>query len=376
MDPQIRGANAGQRCERLDAFSERGRADRGEALWAVTVDVELAAEVERPVFACPQWTYPLTADDVAELDQALRRIQAQGLTVPGFGASDLPIPQLMGKLARFKDELNFGLGVLYIRGFPIERYSKDEASAIFWGLGMHLGKPWERNMRGHVLGDVIDEGKKLDDPSARGYQSSAGLEMHTDGADLVGLLCLKQAPVGGENRIVSGMAVFNKLVETRPDIAQHLLDTEFCIDWRNEERPGELPYHRGHIYERREIALTPFALTGYIFSAQRHGDVPRLTELNKLALETFQATANDPELAFSFTQEPGDMVFLNNHFHCHARTSFTDSDDPREKRHLRRPWLEAEEWAAHRPAVMSDILKTAESYWRNPDTSVRMWDPQ
>lgn len=320
------------------------------------------------------WIYDLTADDVAELDSALRQLKAKGLVVPNFGASDFPIPNLIGKIAKFKEELNFGLGVFYVRDLPIERYSKDDASALFWGLGMTIGKPWEQNMRGHVLGDVIDEGKRLDDPSARGYQSSAGLEMHTDGADHVGLLCLKQAPVGGENQIVSGMSVFNVLVEKFPELAQHLVATEFCIDWRNEERPGDLPYHRGHIYQRQPIAMTSFALTAYIVSAQRHADVPRLTELDKRALETFQAVANDPELVFRFTQKAGDMVFLNNHFHLHARTTFTDSDDPKEKRHLRRLWLEAEAWAPHRPAVMSNVLRVAQSYWRNPNTSVKMWD--
>ena len=170
------------------------------------------------------------------------------------------------------------------------------------------------------------------------------------------------------------MAVFNRLQEKHPEVARHLLATEFCIDWRNEERPGDLPYHRGHIYEQRGIALTSFALTGYILSAQRHADVPRLSEDDKRALEIFQSVANDPELVFRFTQKPGDMVFLNNHFHFHARTTFTDADDPKEKRHLRRLWLEADEWAEHRPVVMSNVLRVAHSYWRNPETSVKQWD--
>jgi hypothetical protein len=321
-----------------------------------------------------EWIYHLNTDDIAELDQALQQVKASGLVVPQFGVAEFPIPRLMAKLAKHKEALNFGLGVLYLRDLPIGRYSKDEASAIFWGLGMYFGKPWEQNLRGHVLGDVINEGKSLDDPSARGYQTTATLEMHTDGADHVGLLCLKQAPLGGENQIVSGLSVFNTLLETHPDLAQHLLDTEFCIDWRNEEPPGELPYHRGHIFERVDIGLTSFALTGYIHSAQRHADVPRLTDTDVAALAAFQATANDPALVFRFTQQAGDMVFLNNHFHVHARTNFTDSDDPKEKRHLRRLWLEADEWAAHRPKVMSNILVNAQNFWRKPESTVTMWD--
>jgi hypothetical protein len=321
-----------------------------------------------------EWIHHLSADDVAELDRALRQVRSKGLVVPGFGAAEFPIPDLMTRLARFRDELNFGLGVLYIRDLPIERYSKDEASAIFWGLGMHLGKPWEQNLRGHVLGDVINEGKTLDDPSARGYQTTITLNMHTDGADLVGLLCLKQAPIGGESQIVSGVSVFNKLVDTHPDVARHLLETEFCIDWRGEEPPGEAPYHRGHIYERRPIGLTSFALTVYIQSAQRHPGATRLTEADNAALAAFEKTTNDPDLVFRFTQKAGDMQFLNNHFHFHGRTTFTDSDNPKERRHLRRLWLETPEWNEHRPAVMSNILHNATVHWRKPDASVKMWD--
>ena len=76
----------------------------------------------------------------------------------------------------------------------------------------------------------------------------------------------------------------------------------------------------------------------------------------------------------SFQINAGDMVFLNNHFHVHARTNFTDSDDPKEKRHLRRLWLEADEWAAHRPKVMSNILVNAQNFWRKPESTVTMWD--
>jgi len=37
-------------------------------------------------------------------------------------------------------------------------------------------------------------GESLEDTSARGYQTTATLDVHTDGADLVGLRCLRQAP--------------------------------------------------------------------------------------------------------------------------------------------------------------------------------------
>ena len=320
------------------------------------------------------WIYHWTDDDIAELDQALRQVSRDGLTVPRIAKEQFPIPGVMSRLAPFRHELDLGLGVLYLKGFPIERYTKDEASVIFWGLGMHFGRPWEQNVRGHLLGDVINEGKSLDDPSARGYQTTATLEMHTDGADVVGLLCLKQAPEGGESQIVSALSVYNQLAATNPGALQRLLDTEWCMDWRGEEAPGSPPYHRGAIYERTSHGVTCLALTGYIYSAQRYEAVPRLSDADREAIEAFRKASEDPALVLRFRQSAGDMQFLNNHFHMHGRSTYVDAEDPRERRHLRRLWLESEAWSGCRPRAMQEILANARQYWARPDSTVQMWD--
>ena len=41
-----------------------------------------------------------------------------------------------------------GRGFALIRGLPVERYSDDDASLIYWGIGMHLGKPWPQTGTG------------------------------------------------------------------------------------------------------------------------------------------------------------------------------------------------------------------------------------
>lgn len=320
------------------------------------------------------WTYELSGADVDELDQALQQVKARSLTVPKFGAADFRIPNLLAKLHAFKQELSGGLGLLYIRGLPIENYSKDEASAIFWGIGAHIGKPWEQNMRGHVLGDVIDEGRNVEDTSARGYQTSAALGFHTDGADVVGLLCLKQAPVGGENQIISAVSIFNKMAANHPQALQHLLDTEFCIDWRDEQGPGAVPFHQGTLFSTRADEVLCFALVPYIFSAQRHADAARLTDADREALGVFEAMTGDAELAFHFKQSAGDMFFLNNHYHLHARSSYQDSTDPTQRRHLRRLWLECDDWAGRRSRIMENVLINARAYWQKPHSTVQMWD--
>ena len=325
-----------------------------------------------------QWIYQLTEDDIAELDAGLQQIKAKGLAVPKFGKAEFPMPKLAEKLKRFIQSLSTGLGIFYLRGFPMERYSKDEASAIYWGIGAYIGRPWQQNARGHVLGDVINEGRDpRTDPTARGYQSTVDLDLHTDGADLVGLLCLKQAPEGGENQLCSAVAVFNKLVEENPKVARHLLETEYCIDWRGEEQPGEKPYYKSRlITPLSDGGIACFCLTDYVRSAQRFDDVPRLSEEDLEAFEVFKKAKWDDSLVFRLRQVAGDMLFVNNHFMMHARSEFKDSEDPRERRHLRRLWLETDDWAGKRPAAMNTLLVNARNHWQRNDVGVQMWDQQ
>lgn len=192
-----------------------------------TIDHPAAWTAQSLMAQTDKWVYTLSTDDVAELDAALQQVKAKGLQVPNFGKDDFPIPQLAARLESYKAGLDFGLGIFYIKGFPISRYTKDQASAIFWGIGCHIGKSWVQNNRGHVLGDIRDEGRSFDDPLARGYQTTADLDMHTDGADMVALLCLKQAPEGGENQFSSVVSAYNRLLECNPQALEHLLNTEY-----------------------------------------------------------------------------------------------------------------------------------------------------
>lgn len=320
------------------------------------------------------WIYMLREDDIAELDSAMRSVKAKGLVVPNFNKDDFPIPGLMAHLTEFKKELEFGLGIMLLKGLPIERYSKDEASAIYWGIGAHIGKPWEQNLRGHLLGDIIDEGKTLEDTAARGYQTTQHLDFHTDGSDFVALICLKQAPEGGEFQISSAVAAFNKMTDADPESLQYLLDTPIPYDWRGEEPTGTAPFHNTLLFERIKDGLGCFSLPFYVESSQRHPDARRLTDMDRKALAALDKAVCDPELVFEFKKVPGDIAFLNNNFHLHARSSYVNSPDPKEKRHLRRLWLESPAWEGRRPQGMQNILRIAHGFWAKPNPTVPMWD--
>jgi len=99
-----------------------------------------------------------------------------------------------------------------------------------------------------------------------------------------------------------------------------------------------------------------------------------LTEIDKKALEAFSAATENPDLVFQYHLKAGDMTFLNNHFHLHGRSQFEDAPEPRQRRHLRRLWLEAESWNGIRPRAMQNIWATARGHWAQRNTTVQMWD--
>ena len=97
-----------------------------------------------------------------------------------------------------------GRGFVRLRGIDRSRYSQSEMEMLYWGIGMHLGSPWPQNKRGHVLGDVTDQGKRGDDPTARGNEiGGAALPFHCDGSDLVGLLSLENGLEGGLSAVAA-----------------------------------------------------------------------------------------------------------------------------------------------------------------------------
>jgi len=86
-----------------------------------------------------------------------------------------------------------------------------------------------QNAAGDLLGHVLDTGRSIRDPSVRGYQTRVRLPYHTDGSDIVGLLCFGPARSGGQSSIVSSTAVYNEILRRRPELVD-LLYQPFYFD--------------------------------------------------------------------------------------------------------------------------------------------------
>lgn len=284
------------------------------------------------------WLVQLSAEDRAEIAAAVKGVKARGLSLAQVGRSSFLLPKLGEKLERYLEEIRTGRGFVVVRGLNAADYADDDVGLIFWGLGAYLGTPVTQNPRGDLLGNVYDHGRRYGELDVRGYETNAHLPFHSDGCDLVGLLCLRKAKSGGLSSIVSSITLHNEILRQHPEYLA--------------------PLYSGFHYIRREAALTEAAVTphrvpvfgakdGYIScrlirnqinAACVKTGVP-LAPLVREALDFLDSLAHDRDIHLDMDLQVGDMQLCNNYTILHSRTGFEDYPEPERRRHMIRLWL-------------------------------------
>ena len=171
---------------------------RGPAAW---VGKELRAEFEQND---PSWCYTLTDQDCDELHAAVAAAPAD---ITQINQQNFSLPDLSKRIAQWRSQLQNGRGVQIVKGFPTQE-SRQWTQCAYWGLGHHLGEPGAQNPQQELLGEVKDYREQ--DANVRLYRTPHDINLHCDGADVVGLLCLQNAAHGGHSRLVSTVTLFNR----------------------------------------------------------------------------------------------------------------------------------------------------------------------
>jgi hypothetical protein len=286
------------------------------------------------------WIQHFDEESLAELAAAARAAAATGKPLEALGRDDFPLPKLAATTAAWLDELDRGRGFLLLRGLPVERWGDELSRLAYLGLGLHMGRLSSQNAAGDLLGHVRDTGADPNDPAVRLYKTRKAQPFHTDGADVIGLLCLRTAKRGGASHITSSISVFREIQERRPELVP-LLFEPFHFDRNEEQAPGEAPTFQLPICHFDGQRLRTFYVGWYIRDAQRHPSVPRLTQPQRELLDLIDALAVDPELRLDMDFRPGDIQLLKNSSILHGRAEYEDWDEPARKRHLLRIWVTA-----------------------------------
>jgi RNA polymerase sigma factor (sigma-70 family) len=288
------------------------------------------------------WTETLTAAELDDLRRVAAGLGAKPLDslTPADLPADGPIAQAA---ARWRHTLKHGRGFVLLRGLDVAAFSPDGLARAYVALGLHLGQLVPQNLKGDLLTDVRDTGADPNNPAVRLYTTRAEQDFHTDGADIVGLLCRRTARRGGASRIVSSGAIVAEIQRTRPGLFAVLFDD---FPWRYQEEglpPFVLtrPICTAPSKSDAGATLNTFFIPWYIRRSQELTDAPRLTDAQAEAVAEIERLANDPRFFLDMTFEPGDIQWIKNAAILHKRTAYDDFDAPDEKRHLLRLWLSA-----------------------------------
>lgn len=292
------------------------------------------------------WVTVLSPAHIAELDAAIQGVTRAGLDIEGNPHSvtraAFPLPTLGPLLEGVRDEVVKGRGFAVIRGVPVDRYSRRETLIAYWGMGLYWGKAVSNNKAGHLIGHIKDIGHDPANPLTRLYATAAAQPYHNDAADVVTLLCLKNARSGGLSSWSSSVSVHNEILRRRPDLGPVMAGPWF-FDRKGEVPPGKKPFFAIPVFNYHAGYLSINYSDNYYLLSQRHAEVPRLTKAHYEAMELFNQLAASDELRLDHLLQPGEIQLLSNHTQLHTRAAFEDWDDVDQRRHLLRLWLAPED---------------------------------
>ena len=315
----------------------------GKALWTVS-----------DIFRAGEYTHTLTAADCEELHAAVVSVVSKRLGPADLRENRFPLGDFGARLHELGKCLQTGRGFCVIKGIPIDRYSRYESELLVAGIGSQIGRLMAQNPKGEIVNHVCNtEYFGSERPNSRGFENGNALPFHSDPCDIVGLLCLSQGLSGGSSALVSTYAAHNLLARTHPEVLR-VLYRPFYIDRHGEGPANALPYYATPVFMRYNGRLFSRFNPGYVLSAQRYVETPRLTTAELNAIEVFASLCEHDSLRLDMQLGPGDLQLVNNNVLVHSRSAFVD--DPvfdNRRRHLLRVWLSTH--SAHEiPAPMRD----------------------
>ena len=288
-----------------------------------------------------------------------RRRQVAFDNLLDIGLAQFPLDRLKTKIEAIERELIDGRGFVRIRTLDTKKYSDDDLTMLYWGIGIHLGDPWPQNHYGHVMGDVTDQGK-------RARRSDAARQRDRAGRPRLSHRRRRHhrpdVPAQGQDR----RALLRR--QRRCDLQRTGADAA---------RPGRALYERAALRCARRTGAGPQAvlhfpvftehkdrlfirfIPQYILASQKHPEAPRLSPTAHEALKTVTEMARDPRYNVYMDLAPGEMQFINNYHVLHGRQEYQDDVATGYKRHLKRLWL-ATRYLKERP---DHFRRKVQSHW-------------
>ena len=283
-----------------------------------------------------EWIIELSPSAINDIEKAVDAAADAGHAPQDLRPETFPLPRLKATLSDIYEIIENGRGFAVVRGWPSERHNHQENLHAFCGIASYFGEAKVQNYEGEPIVDVIDKDKPYDHTS-RGYMSNKRLPFHSDGADLVGLLCLGEPAEGGTSLLLSATHLYNTILQEKPEYLT-TLTSGFYHHRRGQHDPGESPL------SPEPIPIFSFS-NGLLHCCYNRNPIEwvvhegiALSDDEIEVLDYFDALCHRPGMAVEMEFRRGDMQFVNNFVILHSRTEYRDALEY--KRHLVRLWLE------------------------------------
>jgi hypothetical protein len=286
------------------------------------------------------WIYRLNERETAEIESAFARLSSTA-RIETLTQKDFPLETFGRLVSAMRDQLEDGRGMTLLKGVPIAGKSVEQVELLYAGIASHLGTMIAQDTKGELIGRVEDRGNNYKDISVRGTNTNAQLTPHCDSADILSLLCVRQAKVGGVNTLASSMAIYNEILARHEEFLEPLYNG-FQYNIRGNGPPvryRDITAHRVPVYSYYKGKLSCRFNQKAILTSEQLPGVEPLTQLEKDAVCKVAELSMRDDLSFQVLLEPGDLLLLSNHTVFHNRDAFQDWDDPARKRLLLRMWI-------------------------------------
>ena len=287
---------------------------------------------------------PLDAACLDEIRRVVDEIRTHPLPTILRTPADFDMTNCHAAMGHVRRVLKEGVRFAVVDRLPVEELSKAEAEAVYWLLSSMVARPVAQKLDGTMIYDVHDTGQQaLPGSGIRPDKTNIEIRFHIDNAynttppEIVGLLCLRTARLGGVSRVLSFHTVHNALLVRHKDLLPRLYQP-FWFDRQREFFAGEPDTFFAPVFEDDGDELKARFSVHQINSGYAMKGAPVDNE-GAAALAATLDIFEDPEVSIDFEFQPGEIQFVDNRTLGHSRTEFEDWPDPEHRRHLVRLWL-------------------------------------
>lgn len=314
----------------------------------------------------PTWSIELQETQRTDLLRALEDACEHGLALVDIERAAFPLPSCEPVLSEISRALRAGRGFALLRGFPIEDLDREQVEKLYWGFCSHLGIGVTQNSDATLI-HYVTEGRLRPNQGTRGVGDPGLVSLHVDLADVVSLLCVRQAADSPRSRLASAATLHNVLAERNPAGLARLYEG-FVWDRQNEHDPAESPttgYRVPMFSERSGQVSCRYNRNWMVKALERYDE--SLSDADRALLD--EVDAINHETCFEFDFRPGDVQFANNYTVLHGRAPHSPALSEQATRLLMRIWFNMEDVRefADEAVVRHGILKHGKLGWTARD---------